>query len=191
MNQKTTFNEYKTSLWKLSETIIVECPKCNSRARIKDSKVSCLSCGFNKKTENSKNWYGPLYGCTGRNCARCGQFINKFFNEDKEIEHFNLKCHGCGNITKEKITWHPQRHVGHDPYFGIKLYLHTEYKNHILWAYNHEHLSFMKNYIESSIRAREPNSNGSMASRFPKWMKEKKNRDSILKEIQKLELKQD
>lgn len=58
-----------------------------------------------------------------------------------------------------------------------------------LWALNSEHLQFLENYVSAELRKREPNINKSLASRLPQWIKSAKNREAILKGIQKLKHK--
>ncbi|WP_049558181.1 hypothetical protein [Nonomuraea sp. SBT364] len=50
----------------------------------------------------------------------------------------------------------------------------------MLWAYDAEHLDFLERYVRASIREREPNRNGSLASRLPAWLKYAKSRDQVL-----------
>ncbi|MFI6507876.1 hypothetical protein ACIBCT_09745 [Streptosporangium sp. NPDC050855] len=50
----------------------------------------------------------------------------------------------------------------------------------MLWAYDAEHLDFLERYVRAFIREREPNRNGSLASRLPAWLKDAKNRDLVL-----------
>jgi len=68
----------------------------------------------------------------------------------------------------------------------LKLFLEIECCGHLLWALNYEHLNFLESYVESSLRERIPNINQSMASRLPNWIKDAKNRITILKCIKKL-----
>lgn len=56
----------------------------------------------------------------------------------------------------------------------------------VLWAYNREHLEYMKRYIEATIRTCE-GANRSIESRLPEWMKRKQNRDEVSRAIVKLE----
>ena len=183
------FTDTDPYLWKLAEKSYIECPKCNQKAIVKGNQLSCLNCGFNKMSQNNSKWLGPLYGMTGRNCAKCGRFIKKYFVEYKELQLFNLKCPGCHHFSQEEINWYPVKYVGHDPYFGAKLYLYSEIGENVLWAYNYEHLEFIELYVQAKLRERIPNHNSSLASRLPKWIKDKKNREPILKAIKKLQSK--
>ncbi|MBB3734015.1 hypothetical protein [Nonomuraea dietziae] len=65
-------------------------------------------------------------------------------------------------------------------YAGLELWLQTPCRNHVLWAYDAEHLDFLERYVRAFIREREPNRNGSLASRLPAWLKDAKNRDLVL-----------
>lgn len=72
-----------------------------------------------------------------------------------------------------------------------KLWLRIELNDGDLWAYNLEHLEFLKNHISAGLRERtlENISNKSIGSRLPKWMTSKKNRVDVLKAIEKLKRK--
>lgn len=59
----------------------------------------------------------------------------------------------------------------------------------MLWAYNSDHLAFLRGYVEADLREREPNANASLASRLPKWLKSAKNRESVLRAVKRLETK--
>jgi hypothetical protein len=70
-----------------------------------------------------------------------------------------------------------------DPYFGFPLWFVGAMKGQVFWAYNAAHLDFIKNYVEATIRIRQPNLNSSMASRLPAFLLDRKNRRAVLKEI--------
>jgi len=80
-----------------------------------------------------------------------------------------------------------------DCYFKLPLWFTVEIKGKIFFAYNTEHLTFQKNYIEDPLRKRSQNefgwSNSSLQSRLPKWMLSSKNRDELLKKISVLQNK--
>lgn len=74
-----------------------------------------------------------------------------------------------------------------DPYFGFDVWYRIETKYGLLWAYNLEHLTVIKNYIADKLRSRNgvPFQNNSIASRLPQWAKEAKNRDYLINIIQR------
>lgn len=76
-----------------------------------------------------------------------------------------------------------------DWYFRLPLWLQISCCGKTLWAYNEKHLDFLANYVGAKLRERTPNTNKSLASRLPKWIKSAKNRDEILKAIEKLRTK--
>lgn len=76
-----------------------------------------------------------------------------------------------------------------DPYFGLPLWLNTRCVDNQLWAYNYEHLRFLREHVEAQLRERNglATYNRSLGSRLPKWMLTKKHRLSVLKSIEHLE----
>jgi hypothetical protein len=59
----------------------------------------------------------------------------------------------------------------------------------VLWAYNREHLIFLRDYVAAMLRERVPNANASLASRLPAWLKKGANRSAVLKAVERLERK--
>lgn len=74
-----------------------------------------------------------------------------------------------------------------DPVLGCDLFLRRTVRGHLLWAWNADHLAFIKGYVGATLREREPNLNGSLASRLPTWTKTAKNRGEIVKAIEAME----
>ncbi len=76
-----------------------------------------------------------------------------------------------------------------DPYFGLPLWLTTSSGANQVWAYNYEHLAFMKSHSEAKHRERNGPEiwNSSLGSRLPKWMLSRRNRIDILQAINRLE----
>jgi hypothetical protein len=86
------------------------------------------------------------------------------------------------------ITWYPDSQANaHDPFFGLPLWFVEPVKGHALWAYNREHLAFMKRVVTAELREQTPNQNSALSNRLPKWMLAGKNRTEILKAIDRLE----
>lgn len=78
-----------------------------------------------------------------------------------------------------------------DPFFHLPLWLTINCCDNLLWAYNYEHLNFLKTHVEAKLRERNTQemSNKSLGSRLPKWMISKKNRETILKALTQLQNK--
>ncbi len=105
-----------------------------------------------------------------------------------------FSCQSCG-ASKD---WAGQE-VGNtdsgapvDPYFHYPLWLQIPCCGDILWAYNARHLAFIAAFVQATLRERQPDeqnngSNCSLASRLPRWLQSRKNRDAILKAIATLQ----
>ncbi|MFD2725028.1 hypothetical protein [Hyunsoonleella rubra] len=80
---------------------------------------------------------------------------------------------------------------GIDPFFHLPLWLTENISGNLFWAYNIDHIEFLEKHIQAKLRERNgiKYRNKSIGSRLPKWMVSKKNRDSILKTINKLKSK--
>jgi hypothetical protein len=107
--------------------------------------------------------------------------------------HSQLTCEQCG-FTKSKEVTSYSLESAKDPYFGLPLWLQAPCSSHTLWAYNFDHLLFLKQYVQATDRRRPVRStrdplNQLLASRLPKWMQSSKNRDQILKVIATIETK--
>lgn len=71
-----------------------------------------------------------------------------------------------------------------EPPFGAALWLETECcGGNRLWALNESHLEYLANYVAKTRRKHEfPN----FTFKLPKWMKLAKNRDEVLRAIDRL-----
>ena len=78
-----------------------------------------------------------------------------------------------------------------DPYFHLPLWLTINCCDNTLWAYNLEHLEFLKQHVAAGLRERntQVKANQSLGSRLPKWMTASKNRDAVVKAIDLLKKK--
>ena len=104
-----------------------------------------------------------------------------------------LTCELCG-FTKSKAVRSYSLGAAEDPYFGLPLWLQAPCATQTLWAYNLDHLSFLKQFVEATDRRRPFRSpagplNQLLGSRLPKWMQLSKNRDQVLKAIARMETK--
>ena len=130
--------------------------------------------------------------------------MKRFEDKGEKLYHFyDYRIVGCPNCSKPidfielRVTC---KHCGFHKEFkpldmwynlvpitvAMEDFLIIPCCGHTLWAMNLEHLDFIKRYVDSDLRERIPNMNSSLASRLPKWIKDKKNREEILKSIEKL-----
>ncbi|MES2734519.1 MAG: hypothetical protein V4714_22415 [Bacteroidota bacterium] len=79
--------------------------------------------------------------------------------------------------------------VGHDPFFGLELWLQSRFRNHLFWAYNLEHLQYMEEYIAAKLRERQDRKYMTLVEKLPEFIKSRKNREDLLKLVEKLKMK--
>ena len=96
-----------------------------------------------------------------------------------------LVCPKCG-YSKDLGTDGWSSGTATDIYFGLPLWFQTPCCGETLWAYNRPHLAYLKHYVEANLREEGAAGRRGLASRLPKWMKAAKNRDEVLKCLQKL-----
>lgn len=137
-----------------------------SNSRFKDSGERIYDFLFN---------YNIIIECP--HCKKCAIGMRK---SDGKFGYI-MQCKRCGVLSDPIVgTW------GNGTFMGLDLWLRTNCCSSLFWAYNKEHLDFMDSYINSSLRERLPNTNQSLASRLPDWIKDRKNREELSKGIAKL-----
>ena len=158
---------YTTFIHEFTKEVLVVCPTCEGRAMV-----------------STNGWKYP----------------------DRESGSIRLICTSCGyNKTLERnptvmVTGRPKKSTSGkhmifgapvDPFFHIPLWLQDHVQGNLLWAYNHDHLNFLKNFVEARLRERNGKklTNGSIGSRLPTWMTSRNNRAVVLKAMEGLLLK--
>lgn len=158
---KRRFNKDKNLLIiDLIDEILVKCPKCERCVKVTIA-------------PNAKGLYFDKISKSRRiTCSHCGYFkeIHPKNRWDNTIRFENLHS-DMNNIT--------------DWYFNLPLYLQIPCCGRMLWSYNLEHLLYIEAYVKSELR--EGGSYYlSIISRLPKWIKLSKNKNEILKCIERL-----
>ncbi len=145
-----------------ADEFLVHCPRCNSCARI----VPMLA-------EN-----GVLNINLRRLlCATC-TYMNEWHGPAGIYKYRATPDHDLsGVLIGAPVDW----------FFQQPLWLQRPCSGKILWAYNRRHLSYLKRYIEADLRDECSYPNTGLARYLPQWMKAAKNRDAILRCIEKIE----
>ncbi|MDQ2771290.1 MAG: hypothetical protein M3Y54_12410 [Bacteroidota bacterium] len=178
----------------------VECPKCQHLAMVtagygnqfSNSKLNCRHCGHSEKSVDLVRYKVSVR----RNCDNCGKLISKVIPHSKEpVDAFALPCPNCGEVR----IYTPRNEAYHQPYnehasgqasvFGLPLWLQGSIRGNIFWAYNRQHLNDIKEYVGAKLRERQTTTHTTMVEKLPQFIKEAKNREAILKLIEKLERK--
>lgn len=119
-------------------------------------------------------------------CPKCSKealVINQK-NETGKIR--KLVCSNCSHTEQEVPGKTYQNSLIGDPVFNLPLWLQGKFKGDVLWACNREHLSETRNYVASKLRERQTFTYTTMVERLPQFIKAAKNREGILKLIDKL-----
>ncbi|MBQ0966962.1 hypothetical protein KBY91_26180 [Streptomyces sp. RK23] len=105
-----------------------------------------------------------------------------------------LVCRSCGTSKQwsgRGVSLHRDPHKpAADPYFDIPLWLQTETRHGWVWAYNLEHLDLIRRFVQASLREGIPwHDHGrkmTVVARLPAWMQHAKNRDEVLRAIDRI-----
>jgi hypothetical protein len=185
--------------------VFVHCPKCHGLGvvtgdkeakyfeRDKSAKFRCFHCGY--LAGNPTEWLGFYVGYIGlhykgRACGNCGSLIQKEFPITKTpYKEGPARCATCGQVRNYEINWY--RYHGHlptDPYFGLELYFQKMVKKGNLWVYNLEHVEYLRDYLNSTVRDRESTALYTMVARLPAFIKSKKNKEAVTKQLDEFEI---
>lgn len=122
----------------------------------------------------------------------CPACTKKAFSKVSYEENMaRIYCPDCGynkEVTTEtsflgsKGHWRaPANH-----YFGADLWLKHPFKNDVFWAYNEAHLEYLRQYVAADLREHKDRQHYTLLEKLPKFYHEAKNRDPLLKIIEKL-----
>ena len=77
-----------------------------------------------------------------------------------------------------------------DRYFHLPLWLQTPCCGETLWAYNAAHLAFLEDFVRAQLREHARGAHGwrnqALANRLPGWMQDAKNREDVLRGVERL-----
>jgi len=194
------FRDENFTLNNFQNEIFVECPKCSKRAMVQKETpysyfseriLSCPNCHYSQK--GRKQTFRVELKCNCSNCAEEIELLIPKVNEKKE--KIAIKCKNCGitqdyeprNIVQEWIYTDNEKAT--DDYFGLSLWINSNFKEKVFWAYNYEHLNYLKKYISAEIRESNNRTHWTMMEKLPVWMSSSKNREKLLKIIKELEIK--
>lgn len=134
---------------------------------------------------------GPFYSNFLVECPRCRKCTQLIFKH--EAAQYQYACTACGFNEKRPSISGPRYLYTGNWHERLGLWLQTESCGNVLWAANAEHLTFLEDYVGAKLRERRQTeygwSNKSMASRLPQWITSAKNRDEVLRGIERLKRK--
>ena len=115
-------------------------------------------------------------------------------NIKQKKKQVSIPCPNCQVLSKykpyyiETILKFPSTEKVNDPYFNLPLWFQSEIKGNAFWAFNREHLAEIKTYVQSKLRERQ-STYTTMVEKLPKFITDSKNREAVIKSIEKLEIK--
>ena len=185
---------YKQEHFNYHENLLVVCPDCGEDAVVKNeysykqATLECKHCDLNKTGLDLMVYkaFVNLY------CPVCAHQIRyEQGNLKEKPKNVNVKCDECDSQfqiqpkTEKYLNSYPKEEgLIHDPVFGCPYYFQTDFRGKLFWARNREHLLEMENYVSSDLRTRLPY-RMQMVEKLPTFIKEAKNREAILKILQK------
>ncbi|MDX3352031.1 hypothetical protein PV703_01565 [Streptomyces sp. ME01-24h] len=106
-----------------------------------------------------------------------------------------LVCGACGlsrDVDGGRFCLFRGRGEATDPYFGLPLWLQAELRHGWLWAYNPEHLELIRKFVQAPLRERASwdaqVKKMTLVARLPTWIKSAKNREEVLRAIDRIRL---
>ena len=184
------FDDEGTDRWAFADRVDVRCPRCGAHAVATarggplPARVVCDACPY-AVTFDEVGWLGPMRGRVRCRCERCGQWVSQSFDAPRPPASAMVRC-ACGHAFEHEVTREPIGPGPVDPTFGLPLWCAAPFRGEVLWAYNVDHLRFLRRCVEADLRQRVPNRNGSLVSRLPSWMKEAGNRGALLALVDEL-----
>jgi len=185
---------YKQEYFNYHENILVICPDCGEDAVVKNeynykrATLECNHCDL-RKTGLDLMIYKAFVNIY---CPVCTHPIRyEQGNLKKKPKNIQVRCDECDSSfqvkpkTEECLkSYVKEKGLIHDKVFGCPYYFQENFRGKLFWARNREHLLEMENYISSDLRTRLPY-RMQMVERLPTFIKEAKNREAILKILQK------
>jgi DNA-directed RNA polymerase subunit RPC12/RpoP len=156
--------------------------------RTNDGKLVCNNC-MHSETAADLVRYRTI---VRRNCDNCGkEFETTVPGQKKKVDEITIACPHCGTVRIYKPK-HEEYKLGYDnkgqvsdPIFNLPLWFQANVRGDLFWAYNRDHLSEIKAYVTSKLRE----THTTMVERLPNFIKDAKNRDTLVKVIERLERK--
>ena len=121
-------------------------------------------------------------------CPQCQK--RAVVRKEKDQEGATLTCSECYyQSNKPDLSDEKRYKVTTDYWFGQELWLQASFKDELLWFHNYEHLSYVKQYITAGLRERNDRAFFTLVEKLPAFIKSAKNRERLVKLIEKLERK--
>lgn len=185
----------------LKTGICVTCPRCGGMglvtAKNGQDRFQCTRCGHRETKQRSG------FRCRVQNlCHSCGRYysVSILDRRQQTFPVLRVPCPHCGYVMPGRVektgqpVWYGgdgTLREGQDPIFGFDLWFRTDFDGKPVWALNREHLAYLIGYLSAKLREAPVNSPGlrTQADMLPAFMKKAKNRERLVRKLQKLQQK--
>ena len=90
--------------------------------------------------------------------------------------------------TVEAFSYAAEINKGKEPWFGLELWFLTSFQRKPIWAINREHLTYLIDYLSADLREKPTGRRKKTQSdHLPTFMKTAKNRERIVKLLEKMQ----
>ncbi len=125
-------------------------------------------------------------------CPKCQKKALTTVNYEEKRS--KLTCTYCGyhdvkDTSFDYLGHTNQFEVAANLYFKAELWYMTAFKNEFFFAYNEPHLLYLEKYIAAKLRENKDRKHFTLLEKLPRFYHEAKNREALLKIIQKLKVK--
>ncbi|MFH6994087.1 hypothetical protein [Flavobacterium sp. FlaQc-48] len=197
------FQDENKFLGSFANEILVKCPKCDSKSVVKKEPVAECKCGYcQTKVFECKHCYykleKPVYQYIAYGNPYCNNCYEQYEFESQLLkerpEKYKAKCPNCNfqedwkpKVKKVLQNLEVKDGLVKEQYYNFPLWFQKEFNGNIFWAYNYDHIHYLERYIQAGLRERNSkvNYNSSLVSCLPQFIKEAKNREKLLKILEK------
>lgn len=141
-----------------------------------------ISIRFNDENKTLSHFYNEVWVV----CPACKKRATA--TVDFETKIARLSCLNCGH-NKEmttQVTADASVQMPAHQFFKTNLWLQAPFKNDLFFAYNLQHLLYLERYITARLREHKDRTHFTLLEKLPKFYHEAKNRQALLKIIDKL-----
>lgn len=122
-------------------------------------------------------------------CPNCAEkAIAKRNAEEKTARLFCVHC-GYNKEVSNAFGKNGLIVMAANGFFETYLWLTATFKNEVFWAYNAKHLEYLTRYIGAGLREHKDRMHFTLLEKLPKFYHDAKNREGLLKVIEKLRSK--
>jgi len=184
-----------------SNEILVKCPKCGTKATVKrtfsekdnygifsNRILQCPGCYL--RQENNMIKYRATVNQYCCNNVEKVKYESQLLNE--KPQKIKIKCRSCNQIKEfvpkiEEVymCFKTDENNVREWCFDAELWFQKTVRGNVFWAYNEAHIDYLEGYIAAGLRERNSQCNGgkTMVASLPKFVKDARNRDKLLKVI--------